>query len=643
MKNSDRISNNEDLIIEENENRKLKSQTGKVSIESMDIAKEQLKELKKILPHILSEGKLDIARLKLMLGEVLTDNEEKYSFNWSGRKETYKNIQESAKGTLIPAPQESVNFESTENIFIEGDNLEVLKLLQKTYFNKIKMIYIDPPYNTGNDFIYKDDYSHSIQTYLEQTGQLDEEGIKLTSNPETSGRFHSNWMSMMYSRLFVSRNLLRDDGVIFVSIDDNEIHNLRLIMNEIFGEENFIDCIIWKKRYGGGAKEKHLVTLHEYVLFYAKDIDYVDPIFIPYSEETVQRYYKQTDNNFAQRGPYRTHPLEAVKSMGERKNLVFPIIAPDGTTVNPKRQWLWSKDRVEKAIKNNELEFVKSRNGWSVHTKQYLKDENGEMRKSKAFSIIENVYSQHGTNEIVEIFKNARIFPYPKPTGFMKPLLQIGLDDNDIVLDFFAGSATTAHSVLELNDENNTNNKFILVQLPEATDENSDAYKAGYKNIAEISKERIRRVISKNEKNKNEKLFDNNTDLGVKVFKLAKSNYRIWEDYDGKDANELKDQMTFFKSPLINEHKNIDVIYECIIKEGFNLNSKIEQIDIKSNIINKVVDEDLYFLICLDYDIKDETIDKLNLDKDTLFICLDEALDDTKKSNLSIQCKLKTI
>jgi adenine-specific DNA-methyltransferase len=290
-------------------------------------------------------------------------------------------------------------------LFIEGDNLEVLKLLQKSYLGKVKMIYIDPPYNTGGEFIYPDNYSESLETYLEYTGQVDSEGKKFSTNTETDGRFHSKWMNMMYPRLFLAKNLLMDDGLIFISIDDNEVNNLKVICNEIFGEENFIDPIIWKKRYGGGAKEKYLVALHEYILVYCKNKNALNDFFIPLSEDAIKRYYTNRDEKFEKRGGYRTHPLEGMKSFDSRENLNFPIPAPDGTEVWPKRQWRWGKERVEEALRDKEIEFIKSKDGsWILSSKQYLMEVNGEIRKTKPFSIIDDVFTQHGTNEIVDIF-----------------------------------------------------------------------------------------------------------------------------------------------------------------------------------------------------------------------------------------------
>lgn len=357
---------------------------------SLDMVTENLEALKVIFPDVFTEGRIDFDVLRETLGEYIDDRPERYSFTWNGKSRARRIAQTPSTGTLRPCPEESVNWDATQNLFIEGDNLEVLKLLQKSYHKKVKMIYIDQPYNTGNEFIYPDKFQDNLDTYLRYTGQKDEDGLKLSANAETSGRYHTNWLNMMLPRLKLARNLLRDDGVIFISIDDNEVANLRKLCDEVFGEENFIDAIIWKKRYGGGAKEKYLISVHEYVLMYAKSETILENIYVPLTEDSIKRYYTQRDENYAVRGPYRTHPLEATKSMGERKNLVFSIPGPDGQDISPKRQWLWGKDRVENALAGNELEFLKDKDGnWSVHTKQYLKDEQGNVRQGKAFSLID--------------------------------------------------------------------------------------------------------------------------------------------------------------------------------------------------------------------------------------------------------------
>lgn len=440
----------------------------KLPLTSENILGERLDALRGLFPEVFTEGKVDFERLRAALGDSVETSRERYGLSWAGKSEAIRAVQTPSTGTLQPMPDESVNFETSENLIIEGDNLEVLKLLQKSYYGKVKMVYIDPPYNTGNEFIYPDDFIEGLDSYLRYSGQVNEEGVKQTTNTESVGRFHSRWMTMMYPRLFLARNLLKEDGVIFVSVDDTEANNLRAMMDEVFGEENFIDTIVWKKRYGGGAKEKYLVSIHEYVLFYAKNRDLLDNISVPYDQESINRYYTQRDESYDVRGGYRTHPLEATKSVGARKNLVYPIPAPDGTEIWPKRQWWWDQDRVTRALGRKELDFVSGRDGWTVHTKQYLRDEGGNERRTKPFSIIDGIYTQHGTQEIENLFGDSTVFPFPKPTKLIKSLLQIAdIASDDTVLDFFAGSGTVAHSLLDRNKELGQDAKFILVQLPE--------------------------------------------------------------------------------------------------------------------------------------------------------------------------------
>jgi len=372
------------------------------------------------------------------------------------------------------------------NLIIEGDNLLALKALLPLYAGRIKCIYIDPPYNTGvENWIYNDNMaSPLIRDWL---------GKEVSKDDLTR---HDKWLCMITPRLKLLRDLLADDGIIFISIDDNELHHLRMIMNEIYGEDNFIDCLVWKKRYGGGAKEKHFVTVHEYVLVFAKNIDNIEEIEVALDKESIDRYYKLKDENFEKRGPFRTHPLEATKSMGDRPNLVFPIKAPDGNLINPKRQWLWSPETVEEAIAYNELYFSKVNGEWSVHTKQYLKDRDGNLRTGKLQSVIDDVYTQHGTNEMIDFFGDAQIFPFPKPTNFVKKFINAMVGSDDIVLDSFAGSGTTAQAILDLNKEDGGNRKFILVQMTESTPAETK------KNICQdITRERVKRAIEKFEYN----------------------------------------------------------------------------------------------------------------------------------------------
>lgn len=564
---------------------------------SLDIQQKQLEKLKKLFPEAISEEKVDWEKLKATLGEDITFSNERYVLNWAGKSDAFKLLQSPTTATLTPTKEESVNFDDTGHIFIEGENLEVLKVLQKSYYGKVKMIYIDPPYNTGNDhFIYPDRFSESKEDYLKRVGEKDEEGYltregMYRKNNRDNGHYHSNWLNMMYPRLFLARNLLKDDGVIFVSIDDNEVHNLRLMMNEIFGEENFIDSIIWKKRYGGGAKEKYLVTLHEYVLFYAKNKESIENIYVPLDEASIKRYYKSKDENFAKRGPYRTHPLEATKSVGKRENLIFPIPAPDGTEIWPKRQWWWDKNRVENALKKGELEFVQSKDGdWSIHTKQYLNDEDGTQRMTKPFSIIDSIYTQHGTNEIADLFEDSRYFSFPKPSQLVHELMLLAnLQKEDIVLDFFAGSAATAHAVYNFNLHNQQRAKFICAQLPEKTELDSVAAENDLESIADVAKERIRRVIrkidSEKEAEKKEKAgkldFGDEKevptlDLGFKVFKLQSSNFKIWRGNKFENGEQLEKQLDAFTDPTKEGSEEENMLYELLLKSGFDLNSKIE-------------------------------------------------------------------
>jgi adenine-specific DNA-methyltransferase len=567
---------------------------------SLNIVADRIEKLKAEFPEIFTEGKIDLEKFKATFSDDINLSNERYVLNWAGKSDAFKVLQIPTTATLKPQPKESVNFDTTAHIFIEGENLEVLKVLQKSYYGKIKCIIIDPPYNTGSDsFIYPDSFKENKEEYQKRIGEKDEEGYLMKEgmfrkNSKDSGHYHSNWLSMMYPRLFLAKNLLREDGVIFVHIDDNEVHNLRMVMNEIFGEENLIEQIIWKKRYGGGAKEKYLVNLHEYILMYSKEKSKLDPIFISNNQEFIQKYYSKKDNKFEERGPYRLQPLEAAKSMGERKNLVYKIPGPEGD-IFPKRQWLWSKERVLTALKNDELEFNKDREGnWTINIKQYLRNIDGNEKELKVPSIIEGIYTQHGTRDIEDLFFDVSFFSYPKPAGLIKYLLKFSINESDIVLDFFAGSGTTAQAVLELNKEDGGNRKFILVQLPELCDESSEAYKAGYKTIADIGKERIRRVIKKieaeqiEEKKKKAGQIDfgneeqKQLDLGFKSFKLSPSNFKIWRGSEITEEN-LVQQLDAFTNPVregsIQEH----MLYELMLKMGYPLTALVQEYGIQND------------------------------------------------------------
>jgi adenine-specific DNA-methyltransferase len=359
----------------------MKKDKSKMNGKSLNITEDKKAKLKELFPEVFTENGIDWEKLKIAFGEDVNFQDERYFLNWAGKSDSFRALQAQTTATLIPDQSESVNFNTTENIFIEGENLEVLKILQKSYYGKIKMIYIDPPYNTGSDsFVYPDKFAETKEEYLQRTGGKDEEGYLtregfFKKNSKDSGHYHSNWLSMMYPRLFLAKNLLKEDGFIFVSIDDNEVHNLRLLMNEVFGEENFIDVLVWKKRYNA-AKEHHLAIIHEYVLIYSKDKAMINDFSVPGSKDYYEKHFTEMDEHFNNRGKFMTQPLEAGNSMGARPNLCFPIETPDGTALWPRRQWVWKKEKVNEAIKNGYLKFYKDKDGnWKVRHKQYERDD----------------------------------------------------------------------------------------------------------------------------------------------------------------------------------------------------------------------------------------------------------------------------
>ena len=612
----------------------------KLPLTSMDLKEHQLLKLKELFPEVFTEGtKVDWEKLKLTLGEDVDVGKERFGMNWAGKADCYKTIQQPSIATLVPAREESVDFDTTENLFIEGDNLEVLKLLQKSYLGKIKIISIDPPYNTGNDFIYPDNYSENLDTYLKYTGQVDSEGKKFAANTETDGRFHSKWMNMMYPRLFLAKNLLREDGLIFINIDDNEIHNLRSICNEIFGEENLLQQIIWKNKTGGGAKTKGWIELHEYILCYAKNISNIIDVNIPYSEKTAAMYNKK-DENFDVRGAYATWPLDTT-SMGDRPNLKFPI-THNGIEIWPEKQWLWSKERVLDAQKSNMLLFNKQSDGtYKVRFKGYIKDENGIMRRGKPLSILEGPYTQEGSKDFEQHLPKS-LFPFPKPVNLLIDLFSIKTEDapdiqNEIILDFFAGSGSTGEAILDSNQKNNLNKKFILVQLPELCDENSEAFKAGYRTIADISKERIRKVIQKikderkeKESQKNKTLFasevnerNNIFDLGFKVFKLSPSNFKVWDSSLQKEPEAIQTALEIHTEHISQEATQEAILFELLLKSGFPLTTPIEQLTIEGKNVFSIAEGLL--LICLEDELTHELLKGIAELKPSRVICLDKS------------------
>jgi len=628
---------------------------------SEDIKKNRIEKIKNILPEVFEEGKIDLEKLKLALGEEIDERPERFNFTWAGKNKAIKTVLIQSKATLKPAKEESVKFEEYENLIIEGDNLEVLKLLQKTYFEKVKMIYIDPPYNTGGDFVYHDDFSAPINSYLKQTGQLDKEGNKQSTNKETNGRYHSDWLSMMFPRLKLAWNLLKEDGVIFISIDDNEVHNLRKLMDEIFGEENFIANIVVQTNPRGRTLDRYLAKTFEYILVYSKYIEKKCIYQVAKDEKSLLEYRKSDSD-----GQYRELELRNRNPVFNRKNrpnLYFPLYINPLTTgvslsksdefnetalpLNSKNEdgcWTWSSKKVSQNI--NKLVGKKVSTGaWRIYRKDYI-PEDGATTKEKTLWLDKNLNHENGKEEVGRIFGNTP-FDFPKSVELIKKCVRVATKNDGIVLDFFAGSGTTAQAVLELNNEDGGNRKFILVQLPEQTSPESQAFKAGYKTIVEITKERIRRVIKGYGENPKP------IDSGFKVFKLAPSNYpEINYEFDPEKTEEenqksLHEYLAKAKQiSLIDKSINpIDIVYENIVKEGFSLNSKVTEGKIDGNNIFIVEDGENEMRICLDKKISPETVKKLSdLEfKSKTFVCYDNALSDSDKANIGLNLELKTI
>lgn len=544
----------------------------------------KLKQLQEILPEAFTEGKIDWERLKAALGEDINFSNERYVLNWAGKSDAFKVLQTPSRRTLIPVKDESVNFDETGNIFIEGENLEVLKVLQKSYFGKIKMIYTDPPYNTGNDsFIYPDNFSESADKYRKRVGDTDENGYMtkegfFRKNSKENGQYHSNWLNMMYPRLFLAKNLLRQDGIIFVSIDDNEVHNLRLMMNEVFGEENFVGQMIWKRRSSSAMSDNNVSTDHEYVICFQKGA------LIRFSGNGKDfKHYSNPDND--PRGPWASGDLTVGMTASMRPNQAYDLIDPKTGTIypfNPNRVWLFIPESMKKLIDEGRVIFPNDPSKRPMQ-KRFQNELKSEHNPFSTLMMDRVGLNTEATRVIREIMGN-NIFDYSKPLSLLKTLIpqvsasQRDISESDIILDFFAGSATLAHAVLALNKENGGNRKFICVQLPELCDEKSEAYKAGYKTIADIAKERIRRAIKKIKEEDNSKIDfgENRQDLGFKVLKLADSNFKQWRSDLGKDADALKQQLIEFVDPVAPNAAVENMVYELLLKSGKDLNSTLE-------------------------------------------------------------------
>lgn len=619
---------------------------------SMDLERANMDKLRAVFPECFAEGKLDIDKLLSLCGEYISNDFEKYRFEWKGKADCLKLAQKRSGGTLRPCPEESVGWDTTQNLYIEGDNLEVLKLLQTTYFRKIKMIYIDPPYNTGHDFVYADDFADPLARYKEITQQTTK------SNPETMGRYHTNWLNMMYPRLRLASNLLRDDGVILISIDDNEAINLRKVCDEVFGEENFVAQFMWQSRQNKDNRNITGVSVdHEYIVCYSKQTG--QRIFNG-TERKVEQYSNPDDDP---RGAWTSANMVGLATADARPNLHYDLINP-ATGINygcPAKGWRYDRNTMKKLIDDDRIIWPETPDG-RPRKKSFLNELTDNL---PGFSSIigGGVYTNTATKEITALF-NGHWFDFPKPTEIIKQLIKQVTSENDIVLDFFSGSATTAHAVMQLNAEDGGNRRFILVQLPEACDEKSEAYKAGYKNICEIGKERIRRVGEKlceevvvkhtphhteswEEDGKQMRLVEYTTttyatdyenppcDVGFRVFKLDSSNLKEWNaaPITGEQVELLTDRMNEMTQRVKPDRTDMDMVCEIMLKLGVPLTYAVDKLDIGGKAVYTVGDDSL-LLICLAPDVVPEDIEAMaDYTPAKVIISRESFADDTAMAN----------
>jgi adenine-specific DNA-methyltransferase len=554
--------------------------------QSADVVSENIERMRELFPDAFSENGVNFDTLRQLLGDesVLDEGEEKYGLNWHGKKKSRQIALTPSTGTLLPCRDESVDWDTTKNLFIEGDNLEVLKLLQKSYANKVKIIYIDPPYNTGKEFIYPDKFQENLDTYLKYTGQVDDEGMKFSSNTETTGRKHTNWLSMMYPRLSVARNLLSQDGVVFISIDENELENLKILCNQIFGEENFAETFIIKSNPRGSQSTVFSANVHEYVVCYVKNSNLHNGFSLPLPEDMVAEYkledsrghyrllglrmrggsWRRTDRPLLYY-PVFINPVTAEITLEEKVGF-SEVVLPIKPTTGEDGTWRWGKDKINSNLDLLIAKKVK-RDGddvWDIFQKDYLDSEEGEQKGTKPKTIWDEkeVNYQNATVEVKSLFDGKEVFDFPKPTYLVKKILEISGVRDGYVLDFFAGSNTTADAVYQINAENHTNINYITVQLPESLDEKTEAYKQGYRTISEVSLLRLKYAAK----------VQSNGDLGVKFFRLASSCIRAWNP----NRTDLEESLLVHEEHLTEGRTEQDVLYELLLKRGVDLTVPIE-------------------------------------------------------------------
>ena len=572
----------------------------KLAGESLNIMEENLAAMQQLFPEAFEEGKIDFDVLRQLLGDYVDDEEERYSFRWNGKGKALRLSQKPSTGTLRPCKEESKDWNTTENLYIEGDNLEVLKLLQKSYHGKVKMIYIDPPYNTGKDFVYKDDFRDNVANYKRITGQVDDEGHSTGTNRESNGRFHTDWLNMMYPRLRLARNLLSDDGVIFISIDDNEQGNLRHVCDEIFGQANFINNVIWQKKYSPQNDAQWFSDNHDFVLVYTKNKSIWHPHLLPRTEEMDARY-KNPDND--PKGPWKLITLHAKSG----NNTSFSYTFKNGVTWSPPSGTYprFSAETMKKYDEDGKVWF--GADGKSIPSvKNYLSDVKQGVTPLTIWTYEEVGHNQTAREDVKKCFEGKNPFDTPKPISLVKRMCHIADSSKDyLVLDFFSGSATTAHAVMQLNAEDGGNRRFIMVQLPEPTHGNSEAAKAGYENICEIGKERIRRAGEKVKAECEDEERAASLDIGFKVFKLDSSNLQKWQPQPEDLQGALQESMDNF----LPGRTNLDVVYEIALKLGLDLSYEVEEREADGQTIYIIGAGAL--MICLDSQISMETAEAL--------------------------------
>lgn len=600
---------------------------------SFDVAVDKIKLMRKLFPEVFTENKIDFKRLREILGDEVNYQNEHYELNWAGKSEARREVQKQTTATLIPDREGSVNFDTSENIFIEGENLEVLRVLQKSYFGKIRVIYIDPPYNTGNDsFVYPDDYGERLIDYKIRIGEKDKKRFLnkqdlWKKNGRESGHFHSVWLSMIYPRLYLARNLLQEEGVIFISLDDNEAATLKLILDEIFGAENFIVKIIWKKR-STPPNDKIIGTNHDYIFAYAKNKDCLKLNLRIRTIEQINRY-KNPDNH--PKGDWTAGDLMAnVKGGRYVKSLYFPIINPKtGEKHYPSQNgnWRFNEETIKRLIENDEIYFGEDGKG-RPKLKRFFSDVKTGVTYPTIWDFVP--LNSEGSMEMFELLGNMNIFDNPKPTGLITELIKLGAEKDSIILDFFAGSGTTAQAVLDLNCADNGNRKFICVQLPEQIEENAEAFKANFSTISDICKARLRKVISNISTGKTN---GSPTCIGFKSFKLEQSNFKVWRtDTTGEQA--ILNQLEMFVNSEIDTSTTENMLYELLLKTGVPLTTKIEIISVsKQNLFLANNGKLLIFFDRYELPIKDLILQRMPeqvICLDRVFLGNDQALTNFK-------------